>query len=95
MLEIFALIVLVVLIATAITLLVIIGNLPGKMARAAGHPQAEAINLLAWVGLLTLGVGWVIALVWVKVKPVNAAPAVTDKLQDLENRLGQLEANQS
>lgn len=53
MLEIFALIVLGVLVAAAIWLVVLIGNIPGNMARAAEHPQAEAISMLAWLGYLT------------------------------------------
>ncbi len=95
MLEIFALIVLGVLVAAAISLLVIIGNLPGKMARAEGHPQADAINLLAWIGLLTLGISWFIALVWAKVKPIAASPDLGGRLDNIENRLGQLEVDQS
>ena len=38
--------------------------LPGKTATERGHPQADAINVLGWVGLL-LGVApWLFALVW-------------------------------
>ena len=69
MLDTFALIVLFVLCATTIALVVVLGNLPGRMARAAKHPQAEAITLLAWIGLLTGGLGWLVALVWAKYKP--------------------------
>ena len=69
MLDIFALVVLLVLIAVVIWLVVLIGNIPGNIARAANHPQAEAISVLAWIGLLTLGVGWFIALVWARTRP--------------------------
>ena len=91
MLEIFALIVLFVLVAAAIWLVVVIGNIPGKMARAAGHPQAEAINMLAWIGLLTLGVGWLAALVWARLKPIAPGPQLEQRVAELESRLAQLE----
>jgi uncharacterized protein DUF3302 len=92
MLEIFALIVLMVLIAVSIWLIVLIGNIPGNMARAVDHPQAEAISILAWVGLLTLGLGWFIALVWAKTKPILPPLALEQRVSELENRLQQMEA---
>lgn len=91
MLEIFALIVLIVLVAAAIWLVVLVGNLPGNIARAAEHPQAEAISILAWVGLLTLGVGWFIALVWAKAKPIAPGPQLEQRVRQLEQKLEQLE----
>jgi hypothetical protein len=93
MLEVFALIVLAVLCAATIWLVVVIGNIPGNMARAAGHPQADAISILAWIGLLTLGLGWFIALVWAKTKPVFAAPALEQRVSELEAKLEQLETS--
>ena len=92
MLEIFALIVLAVLCAAAIWLVVVIGNIPGKVARAADHPQADAINILAWIGLLTLGLGWFIALVWAKTKPVFPGSVLEQRVRELETKLEQLEA---
>jgi len=53
-------------------ILVEIGSLPGKKAHERNHPQAEAINVLGWVGLLLGGVGWMVALVWAYMKPVFA-----------------------
>ena len=94
MLEIFALIVLLVLCAAAIWLLVVIGNIPGNMAREAGHPQAEAISLLAWLGLLTLGIGWFVALVWAKAKPIIPTVDLERRILQLETRLAQMESQQ-
>ena len=91
MLEIFALIVLGVLVAAAIWLVVVIGNIPGNIARAAGHPQAEAISMLAWIGLLTLGLGWFIALVWAKAKPIGSSTALEQRVAELEAKLEQME----
>ena len=53
-------------------IIVEIGGLPGKKAHQRNHPQAEAINVLGWLGLLSGGVGWVVALVWAYMKPVFA-----------------------
>lgn len=60
-------------------LIVEIGSFPGKKARERGHPQAEAINVLGWLGLLLVGVGWVVAVVWAYTKPIFA-PVATDSL---------------
>ncbi len=91
MLEVFALIVLLVLTGAAIWLVVLIGNIPGNIARKANHPQAEAISVLAWVGLLTLGVGWFIALIWAKAKPLAPGPQLEQRVAELEARLARLE----
>jgi hypothetical protein len=89
MLEGFALLVILLICSIAIWLIVLLGNLPGNIARAAGHPQAEAISYLAWIGLLTLGIGWCIALVWAKMKPVATDAALERRISELESRLRQ------
>ena len=53
-------------------LFVEIGSFPGKKAKERNHPQAEAINVLGWLGLLFGFVGWVVAVVWAYTKPVFA-----------------------
>ena len=56
-------VILVVLAMIAAFLYIYLAAMPGKTARERGHPNADAINVLGWVGLL-LGVGpWLIALV--------------------------------
>ena len=62
--DIFALIVILVIIAAAIWIIVTLGSLPGHIAREKNHPQVEAINILGWIGILTLGIGWFAAIVW-------------------------------
>ena len=47
-------------------------SLPGKKARERDHPQADAITVLAWIGLLLGVVPWVVALVWAYTRPVAA-----------------------
>ena len=92
MLEIFALIVLLVVTAVAIWLVVLIAGIPGKMARASNHPHAEAINYLAWIGVLTLGLGWFIALVWTQLRP--ATSELEQRVEELERKLSALEGQQ-
>jgi hypothetical protein len=94
MLDAFALIVLLTLVATAIWLFVIIGRIPGRIARAANHPQAEAINLLGWFGLLAGGVGWVIALIWAKTVPGADARALEARVEALEAKLAAMQRGQ-
>lgn len=48
-----------------------IAKYPGEKARERGHPQADAINVLGWVGPFVGLVGWVVALVWAYTTPVT------------------------
>lgn len=89
MLDLFALVVLAVLCATGIWLIVLIGNIPGNIARAASHPQAEAISYLAWIGLVTMGVGWFVALVWAKFKPGVTSEELEQRVKLLEEKIDQ------
>ena len=52
-LDVFALVVLLVLAAVAVW--VILGMLPGKIAKQRNHPQPAAINVCGWWGVLTMG----------------------------------------
>lgn len=68
-LDIFALIVLIVLIATGLAVWAMIGMYPGKIARDRGHPQADAISVCGWIGAITFGVLSPIAFVWAFTNP--------------------------
>jgi hypothetical protein len=63
--------ILVVLVVVAILIFLELGALPGTKARERGHPQADAINILGWFGLILGGVPWVIALVWAYTLPAD------------------------
>lgn len=86
-LEIFALVVMLVVAAVGIWLVVVLGSLPGKIAREREHPQADAINALAWVGLVTLGLAWFVAIVWAYARPL----ASIQQMNDLQQRIEALE----
>lgn len=73
-------------------------GLPGEIARSRGHPQAEAINICGWMGIVTL-VSWPIAMVWAYLR--NNRPmggdarsgdtSVAAKLQEASKRLAAIE----
>jgi len=68
-LDLFALFVLLILFGTAIAAWVILGMLPGQIARSRNHPQADAIKMCGWVGALTMGILSPIAYIWAYTKP--------------------------
>jgi len=47
-----------------------LAGLPGRIAIARKHPEAEAVNLLGWAGLLPTIYPWVQAFIWA-FKPTN------------------------
>ena len=75
--------------------------LPEKIAERRGHPQADAINVCGWMGILTL-VLWPIAMVWAHISPgksiagTTAAtkddPSLIAKLQQMSQRLANIES---
>ena len=93
-LDIFALIVMAVLIVVVIWLVVLLGPLPGKIARERGNPQADAIFVLGWIGLITLGVAWLVALVWAYTQPVGDA-ALRTRIGELEGELARIKGHQN
>ena len=63
-LDIFSLVVIGILVGAVIWLIVVLGTMPGRIARERGHHQADAINGLGWIGVITFGLAWPLALVW-------------------------------
>ena len=76
-LDIFALIVLLALLVTAVLIWLILGMYPGKIARERNHPQAEAIAVCGWWGVITMGLLLPVAWIWAYTKPgaVQGPPA--------------------
>lgn len=62
-------IILVVLVFVAAAIFIELADIPGNIAKSKGHPQAKAIHILGWLGLLMGGVGWVLAMVWANMSP--------------------------
>ena len=53
--EYLALAVLLILVAAVVAIWVILGMMPGRIARDRNHPHADAISVCGWWGVLTLG----------------------------------------
>ncbi len=80
--------------ATLIVGFIVLAQLPGKMATANNHPQAAAINMAGWLGLIfTVGIVWIAAMIWAQATPAAAAPfaddldVLKDRIKDIEARL--------
>ena len=52
-----------VLVAAGVALFVFIAGLPGRIAIARGHPEAEAVKIMGWAGFLA-AVPWIQAFIW-------------------------------
>ena len=63
-LDIFAWIVLLVVVATLVASFVALGVMPGRIARRRGHPWAQAVAIGSWATLIFGFVFWPLILVW-------------------------------
>jgi hypothetical protein len=71
MLDLFALLILLVLFAAVIAAWVMLGMLPGRIARQRNHPQADAIAVCGWFGVLTMGILCPLAFIWAYTRPAG------------------------
>jgi len=90
-LDVFALVVIAILLALVIWLVVLLGSWPGNIARKRNHPQADAITALGWIGIITLGASWLIAIVWAYYQPKDTAGDLKKRIESLEDQLRQLQ----
>lgn len=86
-LDYFTFVVLAVLITAGLYIAFVLGELPGKIAAGREHPQAEAIRVAGWLGLLMAGVLWPFALIWAFTRP--SPPAGDTALPEAIGRLGE------
>ena len=88
MLDYFAFVVLIVLIAVVIAAWIMLAMMPGQIAKKRGHPQAEAINVMGWWGAITMGILAPIAWVWAYTNPnaTLAGEVKSDPDPDLSRR---------
>lgn len=88
----FAWFVLIVIIVSVVYAAVLLAMLPGKTAKKNNHPQAVAINWAGWLGLLlTMGVVWVLAMVWANMRPLGDEQLIAENTE-LRKRIEELEA---
>jgi len=93
-LDIFSWIVFVVMLISIVGVVLSLGQMPGKTAAARNHPQADAINLAGWLGLLlTMGVVWVLAMIWARTVSADSVMDVSnEEIVQLRARVAELEA---
>lgn len=63
-LDLFAWLVLVVLLASVVAIIVALGMLPGHIARKRKHPWAEGVAIGGWVTLIFGFVFWPLVMIW-------------------------------
>jgi len=84
--------VLIVLVALVGAVVAFLGMLPGKIAKGRNHPQAEAINVASWLGIITLGLLWPFALIWAYIRSGEQSAVVSPEGRgSLESRVEALE----
>ena len=64
LIDVFAWIVLAVLVATLVAVVVALGMMPGHIARKRGHPWAQAVTVGSWATLIFGFVFWPLVLIW-------------------------------
>jgi uncharacterized protein DUF3302 len=63
-LDIFAWIVLIVLVLTTVAVLLFLAMLPGMIARRRAHPWAQAVTVAGWITLIFAFPLWPVAVIW-------------------------------
>ena len=96
--DIFAWIVLLLLVSTGVGVIVLLGLWPAKVAHARKHPQAEAIAIGSWLTLFLGFVLWPLVVIWAHMKPVPVSSgepgdSPESRLLELDARLARLEAD--
>lgn len=93
------LVVILVLVVAAGLVVVILGITPGRIAKQRGHPQADAINVCSWLGVIftfSFFILWPIALIWAYLRPRPLAIETgkaerSGRIDDLQGRINALE----
>ena len=106
--DIFAWIVLIILVASSIGVFCIAGWLPGHIAKSRNHPHQDAIHAGGWISLFTLHAIWPFLWIWATAyHPVHGYGGIprekadepgseghdeTSRVADLERKIAALEA---
>lgn len=80
-LDLFALLILLVLLISLLATWAVVGMMPGRIARRRNHPQADAIAVCGWCGVLTMGVLCPLAFIWAYTK--SSTDGANEEREDL------------
>jgi hypothetical protein len=86
--------VIIMLIAGMMIFVVWVAGLPGRIAIARNHPDAEAVKLMGWAGLLT-ALPWIQAFIWAY-KPteiVDIRRYPPEEREEIDKNIAKLRAN--
>jgi hypothetical protein len=84
-LDYFALAVLLILGAAGVVIWVLLGIMPGRIARDRNHPQADAIGVCGWWGVLTMGLLLPLAYIWAYSNPRMCDESRADRNETKED----------
>tara|TARA_R110000850_G_scaffold147244_2_gene269473 strand:- start:805 stop:1218 length:414 start_codon:yes stop_codon:yes gene_type:complete len=91
-LDITALIILLLVAGMFCVLFVFLGGLPGRVARAKNHPDANAIRVGGWATLIMAGIGWPFVLMWAyRHTGESSDEEVADESDKFQSRINDLE----
>ena len=90
--DIFAWVVLLVMIASFVVVFVVLGMLPGKIARQRQHPQAQAIQVASWLALIFGFAAWPFVMVWAYLRTV-AQPLDQPQVKDTRQKIAELNSH--
>jgi hypothetical protein len=93
-LDYFTFVVLILLIGAGLVGAVFLASLPGKIAADRDHPQADAIRVAGWLGLLTMGLFFPIALIWAYTRP-SGSQEIAELRQKVDGLHDRVEAFES
>jgi hypothetical protein len=68
-----------IVVSTLVGFVLWLASVPGKVARARGHAQVDAVTAAGWLSLLTLLTTWPLVLVWAYFRPIAVRMADRDE----------------
>jgi hypothetical protein len=77
LLDLFAWLVLILLVLSTVAVVVFLARLPGSIAKSRNHPWAQAVTVAGWVTLFLGFALWPVALIWAYVDFPAAQPKGT------------------
>jgi hypothetical protein len=75
-------------VATLVAFALWLAALPGKIAHARGHAQADAVTAAGWLSLLTAFTIWPLVMIWAYFRPV-AVRVIDGSATDAAARRGE------